>query len=174
MIGGRMTEGLKEHLPIIIAVTLVGLGTAAFALSYVHGNVSNMNVSMFNTLIILVPCVVMFICSFIIAFTASEIGRQLYLIVVGICLACGVVSLVVTSFWAADANVAAALLANSGEGETLVPPSNAPIIVLRDIAAYFVIPTIGCIAGAWVGSRVHPVKASKAQQSKKKSKKKDR
>ena len=165
-----MTEGLKQHLPIIVVVSLVGLGTAAFALHNVLMGVGSMNVDTFNTLIIVIPCAIMLVCSFIIAFTASEIGRQLYLTVVGISVVLGIVSMILTSMWASDPTIATALLANSGEGATLIPATGAPVIVIRDIAAYFVVPTIGCILGAWVGSRVHPMTSSKKNKGKKKAK----
>lgn len=154
-----MSEGIKQHLPVIIAISLVGLATGAFAMMRIRDGAVGMDVGAFSTYIIVVPCAIMLVCSFLIAVTAPSIGRQLYLIVVGTCLAAGVVSMIVSSIWMADPAVASALLANSADGATVTPVSDSIIIVLRDIAAYIVMPTVGCIAGAWIGSRVHPVKS---------------
>ena len=176
-----MTESLKRHLPVIVAVCLVGLATGAFALMQVKNAVPSMDVGTFEGLIIIIPCAIMFICSLIIAMTAHTIERSLYVTMLVICLALGVVSMVVTSIWESDAALTAALLANSVEGETITPAVNQPIIVMRNIAAYIVMPTLGCIAGAWLGSRMHPMEAdpspkkntqSKANKSKKSKKSK--
>lgn len=152
-----MTEGFKQHLPIIIVVSLVGLATGIYALMRVHDGAAGMDVGAFSSYIIIFPCLIMLVCSLIVAMTAKSIGRQLYLTMLGICLALGIVSMVVTSMWMSDPAIAQALLANSPEGETITPVVEQPIIVMRNIAAYVVMPTVGCIAGAWIGSRLHPV-----------------
>ena len=155
-----MSESLRNHLPVIVAVSVVGALTGAFALMQVRNGVAGMTVGTFDMLIIVVPCVIMLICSLIVAMTAKAIERSLYVTMMGICLALGLISMVVTSTWAANPDVAAALLANSGEGASLVPPANSPLIAMRNVAAYIVMPTVGCIAGAWIGSRMHPMQAA--------------
>ena len=152
-----MTEGLKAHLPVIVVVSLLGIATGAFALLQVLNAAGSLDVDAFSLYIILIPGVIMVVCPFIITVTASQIGRQLYLIVVGICFVTGIVSMVVTSSWMQDPSVSAQLLANSPDGTQMTPVLQAPVIVLRDIAAFIVAPTVGCILGAWVGSRLHPV-----------------
>ena len=156
-----MSDTVRGHLPIIIVVTLVGVATGAFAMLQVASAASSLDVSTFSTLMLVMPCVVMLIGSFVIAATAVRIERQLYVVVLAICLALGLVSLVAASIIMSDASVASALLANSGEGAQVVPDTQSPMLVMRDIAAYVVMPTIGCIAGAWVGSRVHPMSAER-------------
>lgn len=126
-----------------------------------------MSVDAFQMLIFLVPCAVMLAGSFIIAASASVIGRQLYVTVLAICLATGVISMLVTSTWLSNADIVAALLANSDEGAAVTPILQSPLLVLRDIAAYVVIPTVGCIAGAWVGSRLHPMASEKKSRASK-------
>ena len=152
-----MTEGLKRHLPVIVVVSLVGIATCVFALTQVLGSVDKLDVDAFSLYIIIIPSVIMVVCSFVIALTANQIGRQLYLVVVGICFVTGIVSMVVTSGWLSDSAISAQLLANSPEGTTITPILQAPIIMLRDLAAYIVAPTVGCIFGAWLGSRIHPM-----------------
>ena len=163
-----MTEGFKRHLPVVVVVSLVGIATCVFALMQVANGASGMNVDSFSMYIILVPCIVMVVCSLLITITASEIGRQLYLAVVGVCFVGGIVSMVITSGWFSDPFISAQLLANSPDGTTITPPLQNPLIVLRNIAAYIVAPTVGCIAGAWLGSRLHPVTSDKRQGGKRK------
>ena len=170
-----MTDSLKRHLPVIVAVTVVGIATCAFALMQVVNAAPGLAVPTFETLVIVIPCAVMFICSLIVAMTAHTIERALYVTMLVICLVLGVVSMVVTSTWESNATLTAALLANSADGETITAAVNQPIIVMRNIAAYIVMPTLGCIAGAWLGSRMHPMEADlspkKNTQSKGNSKK---
>ncbi|MBO4353293.1 MAG: hypothetical protein J5818_07385 [Eggerthellaceae bacterium] len=154
-----MSESLKRHIPVIVAVSLVGIATGAFALIQVRNAAASMDTGTFEGLIIVIPCMIMLICSLIVAMTAHAIERNLYVTMLVICLAVGIVSMVLTSIWEADASLTALLLANSAEGETITPAVNQPIIVMRNIAAYIVMPTIGCIAGAWLGSRMHPMEA---------------
>ena len=164
-----MTEGFKQHLPVIIVVSIVGLATGAFALMYVKNSAASMDVGAFSSYIIIIPCLIMLVCSLVVAMTAHTIGRQLYVTMLALCLALGLVSMVVTSIWMSDPVVSAALLANSPEGEVITPITQQPIIVMRNIAAYVVMPTVGCIAGAWIGSRLHPIQAEgKLSNSKKK------
>ena len=151
---------MNTHMPVVAVVSVIGIVTCAFALSGVLGNVQELDASTFSTLIIVIPCAIMVICSFIIMVTAHEIGRKLFLAVAGVCFAGGVVSMIVTSMWLGDPSVTSALLANSPDGATITVPVNSPIIVMRNIAAYIVCPTVGSIAGAWIGSRLHPVKAA--------------
>ena len=152
-----MSESVKKHLPVIAIVTVIALASAAYALLLVHDNVASMSVDAFSAYIIVIPCVAMLVGSFAITVTAQTIGRQLYIVVLAICFVLGLVSLVVTSLWMSDPSIASALLANSPEGTTITPVTESLLTVVRDIAAYVVVPTVGCIAGAWVGSRVHPV-----------------
>lgn len=153
-----MSEGLKRHLPVIVVVTLICLATAAFALSRVLAGASDMSARTFSLYIIVIPCAIMVVGAFAISFTAEEIGRQLFLTVVGICFVLGVACMVVTSTWMSDATIASQLLANSGDGAEITPILDSPLIILRDLAAFVVAPTVGLIAGAWVGSRVHPMR----------------
>ncbi|MBQ9001215.1 MAG: hypothetical protein IJ087_05115 [Eggerthellaceae bacterium] len=161
-----MTEGFQKPLPVNVVVSFAGITPSAFALMQIANAASSMNVDSFSTYVIVVPCIAMVACSILITITASEIGRQLYLTVVGVCFVCGIVSMVVTSGWFSDPSISAQLLSNSPEGTSITPPLQNPLIVLRNLAAYIVAPTIGCIAGAWLGSRLHPVKSSKVNNQK--------
>lgn len=162
-----MTESLKEHLPVIAVVCIVGAATAAFALMQVRNGAAGMDVALFEALIIVIPCAAMLVCSAIVAMTAHTIERSLYVTMLAICLAMGLVSMVVTSLWESDPSVTAALLANSAENTTITAAVNQPIIVMRNVAAYIVMPTLGCIAGAWLGSRIHPMQAKASKRSRK-------
>ena len=167
-----MSDTVKQHLPVIVVVTLVGIATSYFLLSRVVGNAAGMDVDGFSTAIFGIPCIVMFICSTVIVLTSPGINRQLYLVVVGIGLATGIASMLAGNAWLLDSSIANALLANSPAGTTITPVLNAPVIVLRDIAAFFVIPTVGSILGAWLGSRIHPMTSESKNAKGKKSKKK--
>lgn len=164
-----MSDDLKRHIPVIVVVTLVGIASCAFALMQVlNGVATGMDLSTFSTAIIVIPCIGMLLCSFFIAFSAPEISRNLYLIVLGICLVTGFASMFVTSGWMSNADIAAQLVANSPDGTEVVPIFRDTMIMIRDLAAFVVMPTIGCIAGAWVGSRVHPMKTTGKKKTKKK------
>ena len=166
-----MTESVRRHLPIIVVVSIVGIVTGYFALMRVYASASGMDVDTFSTWLFGVPCVVIFICSTVIVLTAHEISRQLYVVVVAISMVIGILSVFLSSFWFADPNISTQLLANSPNGTEIKPLLDQPITVLRDIAAFFVLPTIGCILGAWIGSRLHPMTSESL--NKKKSKKKN-
>lgn len=153
-----MNDELKDHLPTIIATFAIGIAACAFALLQVYNNAGAMNVDMFSMAVWVVPCVFMVICSFVIMVTANAIGRKLFLVVVGVCFVAGVIEMVLTSTWFSNPDIVSALLANSGDGAEVVPPINNPIAVMRDIAAFIVAPTVGSIFGAWLGSRLHPMK----------------
>lgn len=168
-----MNESLRKHLSVIIGVTVLGLISGTLILNAVRGAVGSMDYSMFSFLIIIVPCAIMLVCSFVIMFTANEIGRQMFIVVVVISIVAGLLSMFVTSSWQSDSEIVATLMANSPEGTVIVPSIRMPITFLRNIAAFFVVPTVGCILGAWAGSRVHPMK-SDGTGNKKKSKKKRR
>ena len=155
-----MNEDLKRHLPTIAIVSVIGVLACAFALSQVLASAERMSVDDFSLAVFVVPCIAMVLCSFLIVATSEAIGRQLFLVVVGICLVAGLASLVVTSGWFSEPDVAAKLLANSGEGAAVTPPLDNAITVIRDVAAFVVAPTVGCIAGAWLGSRLHPMRRS--------------
>lgn len=163
-----MTEGLKHHLPVIIIVSLIGIATGAFILMNVASNAADMSLDTFSLYVFVIPCIIMAICSLIIMMTASEIGRRLFVTVTGICFAVGVISMVITSSWFSDPTLVSQLLANSPEGTTVTPPIQSPLIVMRNIAAYIVAPTVGSILGAWIGSRMHPMKAESGTSRKKK------
>ncbi|MBR0403891.1 MAG: hypothetical protein IJI68_01615 [Eggerthellaceae bacterium] len=166
-----MTDIVKQHLPTIVVVTIVGIATSYFLLSRVLANVANMDVDGFSTAVFGIPCVVMFICSTIIVLTAPGINRQLYLVVVIICMVLGVISMLCSNAWMLDKTITAALLANSPDDTTVVPVLKNGMLILRDVAAYFVIPTVGSILGAWVGSRIHPMTSESKNAKGKKSKK---
>ena len=142
-----MSDEVREHLFVIIAVSVVGIIAAVFALMQVHANMANMDEGAFSWAVFLIPCVAMLVCSFAIMATANAIGRQLFVVVTGICLAAGVVAMVATSSWF--------------DPSMTTPPLQNPITVIRNIAAYVVVPAVGSIAGAWVGSRIHPMTAEK-------------
>ena len=152
-----MSESVKQHLPIIVIVTIIALASGAYTLLRVHDGATSMSLDTYSMYIIVIPCVVILLASFIITVTAQTIGRQLYVVVLLICFTLGIISLVVTSMWMSDPTIASALLANSPDGTVITPITNSPLIVMRNIAAYVVVPTVGCIAGAWIGSRIHPV-----------------
>lgn len=156
-----MSDVVRQHAATIAVVCLLGVVASAFALLQVHDAAGSLDVSTFSSAIFVIPCVAMVICSFIIMMTANAIGRQLFAVVVLACFAAGVVSMVVTSGWLSDAAVVQQLLANSPEGTTVTPPVQNMVVVLRDIAAFVVAPTVGSIAGAWLGSRLHPMSSSK-------------
>ena len=166
-----MTDIVKQHLPTIIVVTLVGIATSYFLLSRVLGNVANMDVDGFSTAVFGIPCIVMFICAAIIALTSPGINRQLYIVIVSICLALGVISMLFSNAWMLDETITTALLANSPDGTTVVPVLKNGMLILRDVAAYFVIGTVASILGAWVGSRIHPMTSDSKNGKGKKSKK---
>ena len=172
-----MTESVRKHLPTIVVVAIIGIATTYLVLAQVLANAASLDVDAFSTWIFGVPCIVMFVCAAVIAATAHSIGRQLYLVVVAICLVAGLVCMVVTSGWLSDEATAALLLANSDADAVVTPILNSPILVLRDIAAFFVAPTVGLILGAWLGSRLHPmasesksVNAARAREAKVKKK----
>ena len=157
-----MDSVVKKHLPFIIGITLLGIVATYFVYSWLHDSaVTTMSASTFSWWLFLVPCGIMLVCSFAIACTAEEIGRSLYVTVLAICLVLGIVTMCVASAWMSDPIIAESLLANSEEGTVIVPILKSPITILRDIAAWVVIPTVGCILGAWVGSRLHPLKGDK-------------
>ncbi len=163
-----MDSVVRKHLSVIIAVTLVGIVTTSLLLQLVHDSAAGMGANQFAMAIFLVPCAVMLIGSFAIAATARQIGRQLYLVVLAICLVTGIVSMVVTSGWLSDPSIAALLMANSPADTVITPILQSPITIFRDIAAYVVIPTVGCIFGAWLGSRIHPLSDDGTAKKKKK------
>ena len=167
-----MKESVKQHLPIIAVVTLLGIVTTYFLLARVYNSAASLSADTFSTYIFGIPCIVMFICSTVIMMTAHRIGRQLYLVIVAICLITGVISMLVTSTWLSDESITSLLLANSPADTVITPILNSPIVVLRDIAAFFVAPTVGCILGAWLGSRIHPMTSDTMPKNSKKSRKK--
>lgn len=156
-----MKEQVRKHLPILIAIFAIGVLTGAFALMQVKNAVPGISVDAFNTIIMIVPCAIALICSFVSMMLASEIGKQLFIVTTMTSLFIGVVILIVTSVWMFDQSFAAQLLENSPEGSIVVPTINAPVMIVRNIAACFVCSVVGCIGGAWLGSRLHPVYASK-------------
>ena len=164
----RMPKEIRDNLQTIVVVTIVGFILCAVALSFVHNSAAHLSVAAFDTLVIVIPCAIMFIGSLVIAFTAKTIGPNLFFCLVIICLALGIVSMVVTSIWMGDSNIANALLANSKEGTEIIPITKSPLIGLRNIAAFFVMPTVGLIFGAWLGSRFHSVSSTKQPKAKKK------
>ena len=166
-----MNAVVKKHLPVIIAVTLLGFITACLAFSWLHASATGMNVAMFSWLVFLIPCIIMLICTFIIGATATQIGRQLYVVVLAICLVTGVISMFISSSWMSDSAIASALIANSEEGTTLIPVLQSPMTILRDVAAFIVMPTVGIILGAWVGSKLHPLQGEKTKKDKSKKNK---
>ena len=161
-----MGEVVKSNLPVIIAATLLGIIAGYFAFKAIHDGVGGMDVALFSGLVFVIPCVIMLVASFAIAATAQEIGRQLYVVVLGICLVTGIVSMCIASGWMSDSAIAATLVANSEEGTILTPILKSPITILRNIASYVVVPTVGLIMGAWVGSRFHPLKGEKPKKGK--------
>lgn len=148
-----MTEELKLHLPTIIAVTFVCIIATYFALTSLHGAVDQVGLGALETMSFLVPSIVMVIGSLIIMATSHAVTRQIYVCIVVICLVTGAVATVLTNSWFV--------------GTDLVPPLQNFIALIRNLAAFFVAPTIGCIAGAWIGSRLHPMKMTKAPNKKK-------
>ena len=167
-----MDPVVKKHLPFIIGITLLGVVATYFVYMWLHDTAyTTMSATMFSWWLFLVPCIVMLICSFAIACTADEIGRQLYVAVLAICLVLGVISMFVASAWLSDPTIPETLLANSPADTVLTPVLKSPMTILRDVAAWIVIPTVGCIFGAWVGSRLHPMSGEKKNKSKKKKQK---
>ena len=169
-----MSEGLKNHLPVIIATAVLGILLGGLLMSVVKDNASLFNASAFSMLLIAVPCVIMFVASFVIMLTAREIGSRLLIVVEGICLVLGLVSMVVASSWEGDATIAAAVLANSGDGATLTPVLHSPFGIVRNIMLYLLVPMVASIAGAWLGSRLHPVGVDKNNKPGKQAGKKKR
>ena len=163
-----MDSAVKRQLPVIIVVTLVGVITAVIFMTLVHDSAASLEASQFGWLAFLIPCAIMLIGSFAITFTASEISRQLYVVTLAICLLGGIAAMLVINAWQSDPETTSALLANSAEGATIIPTLKAPITILRDIAAFIVIPTVGCILGAWIGSKFHALSGKKSKQKSKK------
>lgn len=162
---------VKKHLPVIIGVTLLGVVATYFVYMWLHDTAyATMNAVSYSWWLFLVPCAVMLVCSFAIACTADEIGRQLYVAVLAICLVLGVVTMFIVSAWLSDPAITEPLLANSPEGTAITPVLKSPMTILRDVAAWIVIPTVGCILGAWVGSRLHPMVGEKGGKNKKRRK----
>ena len=155
-----VSDVVRQHLTVIVAVSLLGIAVTVFALMQIRNAAGSMDASTFSLAIFVIPCAAMVICSFIIMLTAASIGRQLFVVVVGICFVAGIVSMVITSGWLSDANIVEQLLANSPADTTITPPIQNIVIVMRDIAGFIVAPTVGSIAGAWLGSRLHPMTAS--------------
>ena len=152
-----MTDDIKDNLPALVAVTVIAVATCAFALIQVHGNAASLSYEAFSNLIFIIPCAFMLVGPFIVVLMSQRIGRKLYLTLVGICFVLGIAVMLVTSSWLSDVDIAAKLLANSADGTVITPILKAPLVIMRDIAAFIVCPTVGCIAGAWLGSRLHPV-----------------
>lgn len=166
----RIDRVLRKQLSVIVLVTLIGVVSGFFLMSFVHDSAGTLNVDAFSSLMFFIPCILMFIGSFIVAATATEIGRTLYVASLAICLVTGCASMILASVWLSDATVTAQLLANSPENTTIIPPINSALTIFRNIAAYVVVPTIGVIFGAWVGSRLHPMTAAPNSKSKNKKK----
>lgn len=161
-----MSEDIRENLPTLIIAFVLGIGTCVFALVQICNNAASLDVNTFGILTFVIPFGIMIIVPFAIVLTSQRIGRKLYLVIVGTCFVLGIVVLVLTSTLMSDPTISTQLLANSPEGTVIVPAVNSPIIVMRDIAASIVCPTVGCIAGAWIGSRLHPVTAEKTSKRK--------
>ena len=169
-----MTEIVKQHAPAIAAVTLVGLSAMFFLLMRVVGDAANLDFETFMSYTFTIPCVVIFLCSTVVALTSPGINRQLYVVIVVIGMLMGAASMIACNTWLVDPSISSELVSNSPEGTVVTSLLNLPVIVLRDIAAFFVIPTVGSILGAWLGSRLHPMSAERAsgkRKSKKKAKK---
>ena len=162
---------IRKQLPVIAVIFILGTLICCYFLAQVHDGAASMTFDQFSLYIIVIPCAAMLVCSFVSVLIADEISRQQYLLIVVICMVLGVISMVVTSNWMSDPTIADALLANSPGRSEIVPVLRAPLIMLRDVAAYFVMGTVGCIAGAWVGSRLHPMRL---KGGKKRNKKKRR
>lgn len=156
-----MNEDLKRHLPVIVIATLACIAGTVLALMSLKNAAGGMQLDAFSLAVFVIPCIAMLVGSFVIMVTSEVISRKLFVVVTGICLATGVVAMVVTSSWFQDATLVEALLANSPDGTAVTVPIQSPIIVMRDIAAYVVCPAVGSIAGAWVGSRLHPMRRVK-------------
>ena len=165
-----MDRVVRQQFPVIVGATVLGVLTGCICMLCIRNAAGSVSASMFSLLALLAPCVIMFVVTFIVTATATEIGQSLHITMVVICLVAGVVATLVASAWMSDADIAAKLLANSPEGTTITPILQSPITLLRNVAAFVVVPTVGCILGAWVGSRLHPMKAEKPKGGKKKSK----
>lgn len=166
-----MNSSLRKQLSVIILTTLVGVVTGWLLMSYTRDCAASLDVDLFSALMFVIPCAIMLIGSFIVAFTATEIGRQLYVVSVVICLVTGLAATVLASAWMSDAAIAAQLLANSPDDAVVRPILNSPITMIRNVAAFVLVPTVGNVIGAWLGSRFHPMTAEKAPKGGKKKKK---
>ncbi len=173
-----MSESVKKQLAFIAIVTIFGIAWCGILLGFLKSATSSLNVLTFDILTLVIPCVVMFVCALVIMMRADEIGSTLLLIVEVICFVCGMASLVITSSWQADPQVAEALLANSAEGATITPSLQNVFAIVRGAALFLFVPLMGSILGAWIGSRLHPVSVDKhnknydkLQQEKNKKKK---
>ena len=165
-----MDPKVRKHLSVFIGVTVIGFVTGYLCMRCVRDAADTLSFSAFSTLTFIVPCAIMLIASFFIAATADEIGRQFYIVILVICLVAGIISMFVTNNWLTQDDIVAKLLANSPDGTVILPTLQAPVTMLRDIAAFVVAPTVGSIAGAWVGSRLHPMTGEKHKNKKKKRK----
>lgn len=163
-----MSEYVRKQLPVIAVVFAIGILSSGFALMQLRGSVPGIDVDTFSLLSLVIPCLAIALCSLVIMLMANEIGKQLFVVVTSVCVIAGAISMIVVSIWMSDQAFASQLLAHSSEGAMVIPPVNTPLIIVRDIAAFFVCSVVGCILGAWVGSRLHPVRATDMKQSKKK------
>lgn len=165
-----MSPALKGHLPVIILMAVLGIFSSVFFMTLVHDNAGAFNASIFNLLLTAIPCVAMVICSFIVAITAKEIGSRMLWIVTGICVIAGFASMVVVAGWQGDSEIVSAVLANSPSDTTITPITNSPFGIVRNVLLYVVCPMVGCVLGAWIGSRIHPLSVDRNNNpSKKKS-----
>ena len=170
-------SSLKAHLPVIILIAVLGALSGSILLTVIRDNAAMFNAGTFTFTLIGLPCVIMVIASFIISVTAREIGSRMLVIVEAICVVLGIAATVVASGWQADPAITSVVLANSGDGATITPMTNSPFGIIRNVMLYLLCPMVGSVAGAWVGSRLHPVsvdvnnKKSKPAKTKSSSKK---
>lgn len=163
-----MGSELREHLVVFAIVSVVGVVAGALAFMFIRNSMAQMSYGTYSLLTVVVPCVIMFVCSFVIVATAKRIGAQLYGGVVVVCLLAGLVSVVVSSIWVLDPTVAATLQANSEPGTEIVPAINSMLVVVRNATAFFVVATVGSILGAMIGSRLHAMSAVSSGRPKRK------
>lgn len=144
---------LKRTLPALVVITIACVVLGAGLLGFLHDHASSLNAKTYELLLMVIPAVLMLLGSFLTMFFAN-INKTVFVTVVFTCVVVGLVGLGISATWLNDPAFTSAILANSPEGSTLSSPISTPFKVFRDFALFAFTPMVGCIAGAWVGSRI--------------------
>lgn len=144
---------LRRTLPALVIITIACVILGATLLGFVHDHASDLTVKTYELLLMAIPAALMLVGSFLTMFFA-DINKTVFVTVVFTCIVVGLVGLGITGTWLNDPAFTSALLANSPADAVLSSPISTPFKVFRDFALFAFTPMVGCIAGAWVGSRI--------------------